>query len=76
MTWIDGGTTGDLQTHPPASFSGMFSDQRIQWFEAHGNVLTACAFLHGLARSELKAKELDFHDPDYQVIITVRAVKK
>jgi len=44
--------------------------------ETHGNVLTACAFLHGLATSELKAKELDFHDPDYQVIITVRAVKK
>ena len=44
--------------------------------ETHGNVLTACAFLHGLATSELKPKELDFRDPDYQVMIMVRAVKK
>ena len=44
--------------------------------ETRGNVLTACAFLQGLATSELKPKELDFHDPDYQVIITVRAAKK
>ena len=44
--------------------------------ETHGNVLIASAFLHGLATSELKPYELDFNDPDYQVIITVRAVKK
>jgi glycosyltransferase involved in cell wall biosynthesis len=41
----------------------------------YGNVLAACAFLHGLAAHELKQEELDYHDPDYQVIITVRAVK-
>jgi SAM-dependent methyltransferase len=43
--------------------------------ETHGNVLTALAFLHGLAAEELRQKELDFHDPDYEVVITVRAVK-
>ncbi len=43
--------------------------------ETHGNVLVACAFLHGLAAQELKPKELKYHDPDYQVLITVRAVK-
>jgi hypothetical protein len=43
--------------------------------EAHGNVLAACAFLHGLAARELKKEELEYHDPDYQVLITVRAVK-
>jgi len=56
-------------------FGEVFGPENVV-IEAHGNVLTACAFLHGLATSELKAKELDFHDPDYQVIITVRAVKK
>jgi hypothetical protein len=43
--------------------------------EAHGNVLAAIAFLHGLASHELSGQELDFHDPDYEVSITVRAVK-
>lgn len=41
----------------------------------HGNVLAACAFLQGLASHELEQSDLDHHDPDYQVIVTVRAVK-
>ena len=40
-----------------------------------GNVLAACAYLHGLASYELKRKELAYHDPDYQVVIAVRATK-
>jgi SAM-dependent methyltransferase len=44
--------------------------------EAHGNVLVAVAFLHGLAAAELRPEELDHHDPDYQCLITVRAVKE
>jgi hypothetical protein len=40
-----------------------------------GNVLAATAFLQGLATQELKKEELDFHDPSYQVLITIRAVK-
>ena len=43
--------------------------------EAYGNVLAAVAFLHGLAAQDLRQKELDHHDPDYEVIITIRAVK-
>lgn len=43
--------------------------------ETHGNVLVACAFLHGLASRELTRTELDHKDSDYQVLITVRAVK-
>jgi hypothetical protein len=42
---------------------------------AHGNVLVAIAFLHGLAVEELRREELDYHDPDYEVLITLRAVK-
>jgi hypothetical protein len=41
----------------------------------HGNVLVACAFMHGMAAHELTVKELNFHDPNYQVVITVRADK-
>ena len=43
--------------------------------QAHGNVLTAIAFLHGLAAGELTKEELDYHDPDYEVTIMVKAVK-
>lgn len=43
--------------------------------EAHGNVLSAIAFLHGLADRELEPAELEFHDPDYEVLIGVRAQK-
>ena len=41
----------------------------------HGNVLVATAFLYGLAEDELRDAELDASDPDYPVIVTVRAVK-
>jgi SAM-dependent methyltransferase len=44
--------------------------------QSHGNVLTAIAFLHGLATQDLRREELDYHDPDYEVAITVRAVKR
>jgi hypothetical protein len=33
------------------------------------------AFLHGLLVTELRQEELDYHDPDYEMLITVRAVK-
>jgi SAM-dependent methyltransferase len=41
----------------------------------HGNVLAATAFLQGLSSRELRPEELDYLDPDYEVLITVRAVK-
>ncbi|GBD98062.1 hypothetical protein BMS3Abin07_00070 [bacterium BMS3Abin07] len=43
--------------------------------ETYGNVLSASAYLYGLAAHELKKNELDYHDPDYQVLIVIRAVK-
>lgn len=44
--------------------------------EACGNVLAALASLHGIATGELESNELEDRDPDYEVIITVRAVKR
>jgi SAM-dependent methyltransferase len=43
--------------------------------ESLGNVLAATAFLHGLAAEELTATELEYHDPDYEFLITITAVK-
>jgi hypothetical protein len=38
-------------------------------------VLAATAFLQGLSSRELRPDELNHRDPDYEVLITVRAVK-
>jgi glycosyltransferase involved in cell wall biosynthesis len=43
--------------------------------EAYGNVLTATAFLQGLATEELHPQELDYRDPHYELLIAVRATK-
>jgi SAM-dependent methyltransferase len=42
---------------------------------SHGNVLTAVAFLVGMAREELSSRELDRDDPFFPVIVTVQARK-
>ena len=55
-------------------FGDVFGPENVA-VKAYGNVLTACAFLHGAAAEELKKEELDYCDPDYQVLVTVRAVK-
>lgn len=44
--------------------------------KAYGNVLAATSFLWGLAVEDLEPSELDVHDPNYQVTIAVRAVKR
>ena len=42
----------------------------------YGNVKTATAFLYGISFEELKREELDFCDPNYQVIIAAVVKKK
>jgi SAM-dependent methyltransferase len=42
---------------------------------AAGNVLAAAAFLYGVAAEELPARKLDLRDPDYPVVVCVRAVR-
>lgn len=53
-------------------FGARFPDVAVS---AHGNVLAAVAFLHGLAAEELRDDQLGHVDPDYELLITVRAVK-
>ncbi len=43
--------------------------------EVYGNVLAAIANLHCLAAEELTPAELDHRDPDYEVLLAVRAAK-
>ncbi len=42
---------------------------------ACGNVYVASAFLYGLSADELNKEELDYNDPDYELVITVRSQK-
>jgi SAM-dependent methyltransferase len=55
-------------------FGDVFSPGNVT-VNSHGNVLVANAFLHGLVEEELRREELDAHDRDYELLITVRAKK-
>lgn len=69
---------GDYWRFTTASSHKLFTEfwpSECVTIEAYGNVAVAIAYLHGLASGELRTEELDFCDPDYQVLITVRAIK-
>ncbi len=55
-------------------FTEVFPKECIS-IEAHGNLLTTMSFLHGLVSEELSREELDYHDRDFELLITLRAVK-
>ena len=55
-------------------FGDVFTPDNVR-VQAYGNVLSATGFLYGLGTQELRVAELDYHDPDYEVIIGIRAVK-
>jgi SAM-dependent methyltransferase len=52
-----------------------FGPDRVE-VVTYGNVLTAAAFLYGLAESDLADEELAAHDPLYEVVIGLRAMKR
>ncbi|MEJ7872813.1 MAG: glycosyltransferase, partial [Rubrobacteraceae bacterium] len=56
-------------------FEECFPSENVK-VETYGNVLAAISFLHGLAAGELSRGELDYRDPDYEVLIALTAVKK
>jgi hypothetical protein len=55
-------------------FGDVFGSENVTQ-TTYGNVLAACALLQGLASHEITPAELDYHDPDYQVIIGVRVIR-
>ena len=69
---------GDFWRFTSQSMRRLFGeafDPRSVDVTTYGNVLAATAFLQGLAAGELRESELDERDPDYEVIIAVRAVR-
>jgi len=57
------------------AFGEVFGENNVE-VETYGNVLTAIAFLHGISAEELSYNELFYKDPDYQITIGIKAVKK
>ncbi|HZG23637.1 MAG TPA: methyltransferase domain-containing protein [Chitinophagaceae bacterium] len=52
----------------------LFRDDRVE-INTFGNVRVASSFLYGLGLKEITKEILDYSDPHFQVIITVKAVK-
>jgi SAM-dependent methyltransferase len=69
---------GDYWRFTPLSarrlFEEVFEPANVA-VDSYGNVLTASAFLYGLATQDMSRRELDLHDPDFQVTIGIKAVK-
>ena len=56
-------------------FAEAYGPENVE-VEAHGNVLSAACFLYGLAAEELSEEELAHRDPDFDFLMTIRAVKR
>jgi SAM-dependent methyltransferase len=73
-----GAAASDYWRFTPASAAALFGEAfgpgSIS-IHSYGNVLTAVAFLSGMAREELSARELEARDEHFPVVIAVRAVK-
>jgi SAM-dependent methyltransferase len=69
---------GDYWRFTPAAcrhlFEPAFGADRVD-VRGYGNVLAAIAFLAGMASEELKPRELDALDPEFPVLVAIRAVK-
>ncbi len=55
-------------------FSDAFAGGTVD-VRSFGNALSAVAGLQGLSAEELSARELEYHDPDYEMLVCIRATK-
>lgn len=72
--WRENWFWGLTQASANALFLERFPLEKFQ-VESPGNVVTATAFLQGVAAEELRQKALDHDDRDYQLLVTIRAEK-
>ena len=71
--------TGDYWRFTDAAMRKLFADafgEGVAEIDVFGNVLASIAFLHGIAAEELDESDLLHTDPQFQVITTVRAVRR
>ena len=72
------GPTSEYWRFTPASCALLFEEAFGQGqvsVQSYGSVLTAIAFLAGMAQEELSPAELEAHDPYFPLLIAVQAVK-
>jgi hypothetical protein len=55
-------------------FGDTFGEGNVR-VQAYGNVLSSVAFLHGLVQAELTPEELEYHDPEYEMLLGVAATR-
>jgi len=56
-------------------FGSAFGPENVE-VRTYGNVLAGVAFLVGMAYEELTKKELEFNDPYFPLLVSVKAVKR
>ncbi len=56
------------------AFEEVFEKGNVE-VECYGNVLSSIAFLEGISAEELRHDELFFKDRNYQILITIKAIK-
>jgi hypothetical protein len=70
-----GVTTGDSPPCPwNVSARKTFPLRKLK-FRVMGNVFAAISYLDGLAVEDLRRFELDYYDPDYEIVIMARLRK-
>ncbi|WP_161888742.1 glycosyltransferase [Pontibacter russatus] len=69
-TWYWSFTDKAMRRLMEETFAGGHAD-----VNCFGNVFAATAFLYGMGLPEVPRARLDFNDPHYQVVVTVKAVK-
>ena len=68
--WLWSFTDTSIRRVMKDTFNGSSVD-----IQTYGNVKVACSFLYGMGLAEIDTKSLNYRDPQYQVIISVKATK-
>ncbi|MBB1286136.1 methyltransferase [Flavisolibacter sp. BT320] len=78
ISQYDASRWGDYWRFTPMSIKRLFEDVfgagNVE-VTSYGNCLTAVSLLRGIAVEELNRNDLDVFDPDYPVIISIKAIK-
>lgn len=56
-------------------FGDVFGRENVK-VQTYGNVLSCVANLHGLGAGEIRRDQIDYNDPNYELIVCARAVKR
>lgn len=75
LSELPGSGYGALTSHSAQRLFGEVFQRSNVVVDAYGNALTTSAFLYGFSADELRQEDLEYRDPQYDFLITVRAQK-